>query len=56
MEGSSVEHSVILENSCIYGVERLEDSLIGKNTEVTHSDKGFNVTTLFIGDDARAKL
>lgn len=56
VESSSVEHSVILEGSYIYGVERLEDSLIGKNTQIIHSAKNFNAIRLFIGDDARVEL
>jgi len=56
VDGSSVEHSVILEGSCIYGVERLEDSLVGKNTQIVHSDKNFKAIRLFIGDDAKVEL
>ena len=56
VENSSIEHSVILENSRIFSIERLEDSLVGKNTEVVRSDKNFKATRLFIGDDARIEL
>ena len=56
VEGSFIEHSVILNNSNIYNIERLEDSVIGKNTKVTHSNKGFKITKLFIGDDAKVEL
>jgi len=32
--GSSIEHCVILENALIRGIERLEDSLIGRNAKI----------------------
>jgi glucose-1-phosphate thymidylyltransferase len=56
IEDSSVENSVIMENCRLYGIKRLVDSLIGRNTEVLigeHKSKG---VSLFIGDDARIKL
>ncbi|NQS88957.1 glucose-1-phosphate thymidylyltransferase [Patescibacteria group bacterium] len=56
VQASSIEHSVILEKSTIYGIQRLEDSVIGKNTRVFHSDEDFKVTRLFIGDDAKVEL
>lgn len=34
ISGSSVEHCVVLENALIKGVERLEDSLIGRFTKI----------------------
>jgi glucose-1-phosphate thymidylyltransferase len=56
IEDSSVENSVIMENCRLYGIKRLVDSLIGRNTEVLigeHKSKG---VSLFVGDDARIKL
>ncbi|MHB1488167.1 MAG: glucose-1-phosphate thymidylyltransferase, partial [Acidimicrobiales bacterium] len=39
IERSEVEHSIVLEHSRIIGVERLEDSLIGRHAEVTRSQR-----------------
>lgn len=53
---SSVEHSVILENCRICGIERMADSLIGKGAEVIKGKRTFNAVRFFIGDDARIEL
>jgi glucose-1-phosphate thymidylyltransferase len=46
---SHIEYSVILENVTVKDVERLEDSLIGKNAKVTKTRKS-NTIKLHIGD------
>ena len=56
IEDSSVEHSVILENSTIYRIERLKDSLIGKRVELKKADERFKAIKLFVGDDANLEL
>ena len=56
IEDSSVEHSVILENSRIYRIERLEDSLIGKGVELRKADDRFKAVKLFVGCDSRLEL
>jgi glucose-1-phosphate thymidylyltransferase len=56
VKDSSVEHSVILENCHVSGVERMADSIIGKNTEVIKEGQNFKAVRLFIGDDARVEL
>jgi len=56
IEDSCVEHSVILESSHIYRIERLEDSLIGQRVELKKADEGFKAVKLFVGDDARIEL
>jgi glucose-1-phosphate thymidylyltransferase len=53
---SSVEHSVILENCRICGIERMADSVIGKGSEVIKGKRSFNAVRFFIGDDARIEL
>ncbi len=53
---SSVEHSVIMDNCTICGIDCLEDSLIGKGAEVKRVQEGFKAIRLFIGDDARVEL
>ncbi len=56
VENSSVEHSVILEQSYIYQIERLADSLIGTCVELKKSEEKFNALKLFIGCDSRLEL
>jgi len=56
IEESYIEHSVILDDCSIRNIERLGDSIIGKNTVVTKQADSFKVTRLFVGDDARVEL
>ena len=56
IEESHIEHSVILDACSICNIERLGDSIIGKNTVVTKRADSFKVTRLFVGDDARVEL
>ncbi|MBU2063815.1 MAG: glucose-1-phosphate thymidylyltransferase [Candidatus Omnitrophica bacterium] len=52
IENSSIEHSVILKKVKIDGVARLEDSLIGENTQVIDSGKNHKALRLMVGDSA----
>jgi glucose-1-phosphate thymidylyltransferase len=54
IEDSSIEQSIILENSQIHQVRGLKDSLIGKGVEIRRASNGFRV--LFVGDDARLEI
>jgi glucose-1-phosphate thymidylyltransferase len=56
IESSSVEHSVILENSSVKGIDRLYESLIGRGAEVGRGDDRMKALRLFIGDDAKVEL
>ena len=56
IENSSVAHSVILENSRIYRIERLEDSLIGTRVELRRADERFNAVKIFVGCDSSLEL
>jgi glucose-1-phosphate thymidylyltransferase len=56
IEDSSVGHSVILENSRIYHIERLEDSLIGTRVELKRADERFNAVKIFVGCDSSLEL
>lgn len=53
---SSVEHSVVMDNCNICGIDGVEDSLIGRGSEVKKSEEGFKAIRLFIGDDARVEF
>ncbi len=48
---SAIEHSVILNNSKVEGIERLEDSLIGRSSTVLRNQKMHKALRLMIGDD-----
>ena len=56
IEDSSVQHSVIMGNSRISRIERLEDSLIGTGVELTKGDERFKAVKLFVGCDSRLEL
>lgn len=56
IEASSVEHSVILENCYVCGINRLRDSLIGSGAKLTRFSDKSGAVRLFIGDDAEVEL
>ncbi len=53
---SEVEHSIVLADSRISGVPRLVDSLIGRNTTVSCSDRRPRATRLMLGDHSQVDL
>ena len=53
---SVLEHCVLLENARIEHVDRLEDSLIGKNSVVLKDHKVHQAYRLMIGDDSEVLL
>ncbi len=56
IERSGVDHSVLLEGSSIDGIERLEDSLIGRRVRV-HPGHGRTASlSLLVGDDCLIEL
>jgi glucose-1-phosphate thymidylyltransferase len=55
VRNSSLEHCVILENVVISDVERLEDSLLGKNAKVTKNKRN-RVIKLHIGDYSEVEV
>ncbi|MCG6551178.1 MAG: glucose-1-phosphate thymidylyltransferase [Candidatus Magnetominusculus sp. LBB02] len=52
IKNSAIEHSVILDNACIDGIERLEDSLIGRGARVIKSAHQHKALRLMISDDS----
>ncbi|UCC61014.1 MAG: glucose-1-phosphate thymidylyltransferase, partial [Dehalococcoidia bacterium] len=56
VEDSSIGHSVILENSSIHQIQRLEDSLIGTRVELRKADERFKAVKLFVGCDSSLEL
>lgn len=53
---SVLEHCVLLENARIENVDRLEDSLIGKNSAVIKNQNTHQAYRLMIGDDSEVAL
>ena len=53
---SVVEHSVVLNNAFLSGIERLEDSLIGKSSKVIKNDSQHKALRLMVGDDSTIEV
>ncbi len=53
---AEIEHSVVLERCRIEGVRRLQDSLLGRDTEVVRSDLRPKASRLMLGDHSRVEL
>ncbi len=56
IEESSIEHSVILDSCRISRMDRLADSVIGRDTEVIQQDGKLKAVRLFVGDNGRLQL
>lgn len=55
IQGSHLQHVVLLENCRISGVDRIEDSLIGRNA-VVRSNGARGVLRLSLGDDSEVEV
>ena len=57
VEGSEIEHSIVMENSSIVNIPgRIEDSLIGKNVEIARSPARPKTFRFVLGDNSRIGL
>ena len=56
VEGSEIEHSVVMDGSSIIGIARLEDSLIGSNATVTRSRQKPRALRLMVGDHCQVDV
>ena len=56
LKNAVIEHSVVLEGARIVDIERLEDSVVGRNTSVARADRNSRALRLMIGDDAEVLL
>jgi glucose-1-phosphate thymidylyltransferase len=55
--GSEIEHSIVLEDSCIKDIgSRVEDSLIGKNVVVSKDDGRPRAYRLMLGDNSNVSV
>jgi glucose-1-phosphate thymidylyltransferase len=56
IDSTEVEHSIVLESTTITGVSRIEDSLIGKEVEVSPSTAMPRAHRLMLGDHSRVSI
>uniref|UniRef100_A0A7C5KC00 Glucose-1-phosphate thymidylyltransferase n=1 Tax=Thermodesulfobium narugense TaxID=184064 RepID=A0A7C5KC00_9BACT len=56
IEKSEIEHSVILEESKIFGVGRIDASLIGRRAYISKEEELVKAYRFFIGDDAQVEV
>jgi len=52
VENSEIEHSIILENSKVSNVSRIEDSLIGQNVVILKGNKKPHAYRIMVGDSS----
>jgi glucose-1-phosphate thymidylyltransferase len=56
VERSVVDRCVIMEGSEVVGVERLEDSLVGRRVAIHRTPRPGQTLSLLVGDDCRVEL
>jgi glucose-1-phosphate thymidylyltransferase len=56
VEDTEVDHSVVLQHSSIVGVQRVVDSLIGKQVQVTRSTARPKAARLMLGDHSHIEI
>ncbi|MFH1238599.1 MAG: glucose-1-phosphate thymidylyltransferase [bacterium] len=56
IENSELEHSIVLENSRISDIKRIEDSLIGQNVEIMKSKTKPVAYRIMVGDSSRVEV
>lgn len=56
IKDAAIEHSVILDGTRITDIERIEDSVIGRNARVSREKRCSQALRLMIGDDAEVNL
>jgi glucose-1-phosphate thymidylyltransferase len=56
IQGSEIEHSVVLDDSRLVNAGRIVDSLLGHHVEVTRSDRRPRATRLMVGDHCQIDL
>ena len=54
--GSALENCVVLDRACIEGIDRIEESVIGRGAHVRRRADGDHVFRLMLGDDAEVLL
>jgi glucose-1-phosphate thymidylyltransferase len=53
---SAIENCVILEDVQIEGIDRIEDSLIGRSTKINRNNSNHKALRVMLGDDSRVEV
>ena len=56
IENSEIEHSIVLENSSIRDIKRIEDSLIGQNVQIEKTQKKPAAYRIMVGDSSKVEM
>jgi len=56
IENSEIEHSIVLENSSIKDIRRLEDSLIGQNVQLHKTERKPAAYRIMVGDSSNIEI
>lgn len=56
VSNSEIEHSIILENSVICEIKRIEDSLIGQNVTIMKTEKKPAAYRIMVGDSSKVEI
>lgn len=56
VENSEIEHSIVLQNSSIKDIKRLEDSLIGQNVKLCKTEKKPIAYRIMVGDSSSVEI
>jgi glucose-1-phosphate thymidylyltransferase len=56
IEDSEIEYSIVLRDSSIHGVGRIENSLIGRHAEVTPAPNVPSAHRLVLGDHSKVQI
>ena len=53
---SSIQHSVVLDGCRLEGIDRLEDSVLGRAVTITRATDGPKALRVFVSDDSKISL
>jgi len=56
IENTEIEHSIVLESTRIANISRIEDSLIGKEVDLSQSTAPPRALWLMLGDHSRVAI
>lgn len=56
LSSCEIEHSIVLENSMVENIKRVEDSLVGQNAMVVQSSTKPSAYRIMIGDSSRVEI
>jgi glucose-1-phosphate thymidylyltransferase len=52
----SIQHSVVLEHCVLAGIDRLEDSVLGRSVSITKAENGPRALRVFVSDDSQISI